>query len=321
MSVYKRGDIYWIEFQFNGVQVRRSARTKSKREAEAFERRLREQVASDARAKELGLPPKRTFGQALEKWVLGGAPKSMYSHINNVRPYMNKAILTSAVEAAEDMKAAMLADGLSNLTVNRRLAVVRRVLNLSFKWGWLTEPLGKKIELLSESGSERHIYLARDQVTNLVLAMQNKTAQTVLLVAAYTGLRRGEILGLRPHNWRKPAIVLDAKTKGGKPRAVPLVSELHLTMDSLPFKLTEWELRQDFEQARAQLDMEHVRFHDLRHTFASWLVENPETPLTVVRDILGHSSLAVTSRYSHLRTEALSQAIAALEIKSTGSGT
>ena len=56
-------------------------------------------------------------------------------------------------------------------------------------------------------------------------------------------------------------------------------------------------------------DMSHVRIHDLRHTFASWLASNPEIPMTVVRDLLGHSSLATTNKYSHLREDALKNAI------------
>jgi len=64
MSVYKRGDIYWVEFQHNGRQIRRSARTESKREAQAYERKLREEASADSKAIEFGLPLKRTFGQA-----------------------------------------------------------------------------------------------------------------------------------------------------------------------------------------------------------------------------------------------------------------
>ena len=43
--------------------------------------------------------------------------------------------------------------------------------------------------------------------------------------------------------------------------------------------------------------------HDLRHTFASWMLQNPEIALTTVRDLMGHSCLAVTSKYAHMRTD------------------
>ena len=69
--------------------------------------------------------------------------------------------------------------------------------------------------------------------------------------------------------------------------------------------VTDSDLRKQWDRARLLSGLEHVRFHDLRHTFASWLAADSSIPLTVIRDILGHSSLAVTSRYSHLRTDAL----------------
>ena len=114
-------------------------------------------------------------------------------------------------------------------------------------------------------------------------------------------MRKSEIQQITPTTWRAPNIILTSKTKGGKPRVIPLVADLHWIMDSLPFTISEWELRKDWEQAREVMKLRHVRMHDLRHTFASWLVENPDIPLTVVRDILGHSTLAVTSKYAQAR--------------------
>jgi site-specific recombinase XerD len=86
--------------------------------------------------------------------------------------------------------------------------------------------------------------------------------------------------------------VLDAKTKDRKPRAVPLPPAA----------------------AREAAGLPHVRFHDVRHTYASWLVQQGQ-PLAAVRDLLGHSSLAVTSRYSHLAPEHLKKAVAGLKLR------
>lgn len=310
MSVYQRGEIWWVKFQFNGQQIRQSAGTTKKKDAQKYERDLRKRLEDDAAALKFGKSLNRTFGDALAKWIESGAPKSMYSHARNVREYLESAPLLRSVSAASDMKSAMLAEGLSNLTINRRLAVVRRVLNLCYKeWEWIREPLGQRIEMLSEKGLAREVFLTREEVTAFIGAMKKEEAIRFVLLAAYTGLRKSEIYKLTPAMWRDPHIVLPSKTKNGRPRAIPLVPELHWIMEHLPFTIHPESLRDDWEQARATVGMPHVRQHDLRHTFASWIASDPETPLTVLRDLLGHSSLAVTSRYSHLQTGPAQDAI------------
>jgi site-specific recombinase XerD len=310
MSVYRRGEIWWVKIYVNGQPIRESTGQASKKKAQEFERRARERIEKEAAAHKLGKTLDHSFGDALVEWIKSGAPESMRSHARCVSAHMENIHLTHSVQAANDMVQSMLADGLSKQTINRRLAVVRRVLNMAYRtWKWLDEPLGQQIELFNEKGYARHIYLLQEQVTALLKAMQVDEAKRFLLLASYTGMRKSEIRSLKPHSWRKPNIRLDAKTKGGRPRSIPLVDELHWIMDHLPFSISEWDLRQDFEQARAAINMPELRMHDLRHTFASWLCEQPDVPLTVIRDMLGHSSLVVTSRYAHLRTKALQDAV------------
>lgn len=313
MSTYLRGKIYWTKFTFDGRQIRQSTGKAKKKDAETYERNLRAHFEKDAEAAKLGRPLARTFGQALAKWIEGGAPKSMYSHARCVREHMENVELSRSIPAANDMKQAMLADNLSPQTINRRLAVVRRVLNLAYKsWEWLREPLGQRVEMLSEKGLQREVFLTAAEVTSFFQTMKNDEAKRFILLESWTGMRKSEIRRLTPESWRAPIIMLSPKTKSGKARPIPLVESMHWIMEHLPFTISEWDLRKDFEEARAALEMEHVRMHDLRHTFASWLVENPDIPLTVVRDLLGHSSLAVTSKYSHLRTGVLEDAILSL---------
>lgn len=310
--LYKRGNIWWVKFKAGGEVIQRSARTTSKREAQAAERQLRTQVAKELHQGRTGIPVTRTYGEALLKWVDSGAPKSMYSHARNTRPYLEDAPLHLVVPKAHAMKSQMLNDGLSPMTINRRLAVVRRVLNMAYKeWDWLTEPLGQKIKLLSEKGMEREFYLSQAEVDLLVDNVMGDEAKKVIMLAAYTGLRRSEILGLIPDQWQSPYIVLTNKTKGKKARTVPVIEGLH-SLVTLPFKITEFELRREFEMAREKIKRPDIRFHDLRHTYASWLAKNPDIPLTTIRDILGHSNLSVTSRYAHLRGDSFDMISGAL---------
>jgi integrase len=299
--LYKRGGVWWVKFKSGGEPVRRSTGTAKKREAEAVERQLKAQATRERKAGRTGLPVERTYWDALKKWIKDGAPESMLSHARNTRPYLDDVKLEDVVPAANEMAADMRKEGLSPQTINRRLSVVRRVLNVAYKkWEWLTEPLGQKIELVSEKGFAREVYLTREEADSLVAAVENAEARKVIVLAAFTGLRRGELLKLQPSNWQEPYIMLTSKTKGKKPRTVPVIEQLWPFM-TLPFMVTEHELRVAFEQARDKVEKPHIRFHDLRHTYASWLAKDARVPLTTIRDLLGHSNLSVTSKYAHLR--------------------
>ncbi len=297
MPLYKVGGVWYCRFQIRGKIYRRSTRTGSRRKAEEFERRYRGEIEGGGGASG------RTYEQALIKWAQGEMPASMRSPANNTRELCHHP-LEHVVQPAHDMRDRMLSEGYSPITINRRLAVVRRILNLAYRrWDWLNQPLGQKIQLLSEKGTARHIYLSKEQVAELAGHMSG-APRSIMLLAAYTGLRRGELLDLRPEQWHPPYITLDSRTKSGRPRTAVVIDELH-ELVQLPWGVTDNELRKQWERARLLSGLEHVRFHDLRHTFASWLAADSSIPLTVIRDVLGHSSLAVTSRYSHLRTDAL----------------
>jgi integrase len=306
MSVYKRGEIYHYKFELNGRTFRRTTGTSSKREAEEVEREARRQAAKDIHAGRSGKPVAYTFGDALIKWLESGAPKSMLSHINVTRVYLANTPLHQVVPAAHDMKAAMLKKGKSKLTINRRLSCVRRVLNLAYKeWEWLPEPLGQKIKLFSEKGTHREVFLSREEVDRLLSAIGNMEVRKMVVLAAYTGLRRGELLKLRPKHWQKPYIVLTNKTKGKKGRTVPVIEGLHEFMEGLPLKCGAKQVRYWFEKARELIGMPGLRLHDLRHTFVSWLAKDPRVPVAIIQNLAGHSSIQTTNKYMHLRGDTM----------------
>ena len=76
----------------------------------------------------------------------------------------------------------------------------------------------------------------------------------------------------------------------------------------MPLEINNHLLRTAFEKARRDCGMEWLHFHDLRHTYASWLVQSG-APLRAVQELLGHTTLAMTQRYSHLGSEHLLDAV------------
>lgn len=235
---------------------------------------------------------------------MGNPPESTKKKMRQVVGYYidPSTPLHFVAASANDMKQTLLIEGKSPATINRLLAAVKRVLNVAYKeWDWLTEPLADKIKNLSEKGLEREIYLSKEEVKTLINLIEDETVKRITLLAAYTGLRQGEIRGLTLGNWSKPYIILSNKTKSKKPRTIPVIEELHEVIETTQFNIPESRIRRHFEAAREKMQRPDIRFHDLRHTFASWLASDPDIPLTTIRDILGHSSLMVTSKYTHLR--------------------
>ena len=296
MPVFKRGKYWYVRFQSGGVEYKRSTGCTKKADAQGFERRWRSLIES-------GVTAARTYGDALARYR---PPESMRSHTRNtweLAPYP----LTEVVAAAHEMRDRMLDEGYSPQTINRRLAVVRRILNMCYReWDWLQQPLGQKIKLLSEKGLERQIYLTPAEVETLARGMP-EPARTITLLAAYTGLRRGVLLQLEPAHWQPPYLILPAHLNKSRRSHTVAVPEPLAPTITLPWGITDDGLRRAWEASRGASGMNDVRFHDLRHTFASWLARDPEIPLTLIRDAMGHSSLAVTSKYSHLRRDDLAQ--------------
>jgi integrase len=307
MAVSKRGKSYWCDFTHKGERYQRPLGTTKKREAQALEAELKKDVKNEK-------PKNRiTYGEALLKWANSDMPQSMISHARNTRPYLDNIILSEVPREAAKMSDDMRGHGLSPQTINRRLAVVRRVLNLAFRrWDLIDQPLGQKIQLLSEKNASRLLSLSQKEVARLAESSPNDVAAKVILLAAYTGLRKSELFRLTKNDWQPP-LLLVRKSKGGRPRSVPVIDELHDIL-ALPFDITEHELRKSFEYAREQIGRPEIRFHDLRHTFASWIASSGTVPMTALRDLMGHSSLIVTSKYAHLQKDSVEMINKALKL-------
>lgn len=304
----KRNGRWYTDIYIHGRRVRRSLGPKgTRKDAVALEAKLQQ----DALNSKVGRKPNRTFDDALLKWLKEDATQlksyqNLLSKARQVRNYLSGTPLDQSHKAAASMRDALRAKGLKPATINRRLALVRRVLNVAYKrWDWLNEPIGSKIELLPENNA-RHIYLTKAQVLALSAECDDPSAGKAIILAACTGLRRAELLGLRAENLVDGCIWLGTNTKSGKPRIIPLPKWVGAV--ELPLGVTEHTLRKNFELARERIGMPELHFHDLRHTYASWLAASTGD-LTAVRDLLGHSSLSVTSRYTHLLTDHLKNVV------------
>lgn len=212
----------------------------------------------------------------------------------------------------EKYRAERLTAGVKKSTTNRELAILSRVFSLGIDWGICSENPVRKIKFFSEQDSVKERILTQEEEVRLLEASPGHL-KPILKVALNTGMRRGEILGLR---WSqvdldKKAIRVE-RTKSGKNRYVFLNSNLLSVFEELhkaegktehvfrnsqtgqPFR----DVKKAFKSACEKAGIQNLRFHDLRHTFASRLVERGADLITV-KELLGHSTVKMTERYTH----------------------
>lgn len=253
---------------------------------------------------------------AIDRWVETSAQhlkswqKDLRYRVGVLRDYTAGQPLSKLPDVADAIKRAGMEGGASPAGINRMIASLRRVGNLAERWGWTDAPLGRRVMMLPENG-QRHVYLTPAQIDTLAKQTDPLTADMIWF-AVLTGLRRGEMLALRPDQIHQDIIALDAKTKSGKPRGIPMPPRAaRIARKRLPWGVTPETLRKRFEAARQAAGMPNVNWHDLRHTYASWLAQSGQS-MSAIRDLMGHSSLAVTDRYAHLAPHHLRAAVATL---------
>lgn len=258
-------------------------------------------------------PKAYTIGDALNRWQVEYEPhlrnaRSYDTQSRSLAMYVGHRKLTDAAAVASDIRAR---PGLKPATLNRRLALLRRLCHLAYEeWGWLPE--APRIKVLSEKGNARHIYLTRAKVETLRNACSNKDAGDLVVFSALTGVRHSELFRVRAEHVINGVLFLDARTKNGHPRSIPLHPRALAIAERMPLGCTPRMLRREWDTARKRTGMEHIHWHDLRHTFASWLVQAGVSILEV-KELMGHSTIEVTMRYAHLAPDSLAKAIARLE--------
>ncbi len=215
---------------------------------------------------------------------------------------------------------------LSKRTVDVSLARLKRMFTLCVDWGLCTQNPAAKVRLFRED-PKRVRYLTEEEEARLMKACSPYLRQVVTF-ALHTGMRRGEILGLR---WQDVdlrnavATIPAARAKGRRDRYVPLNTDAMDILAAIPTPLDRSALifansagnlnenfRRHWQAAIEQSGLEDFRFHDLRHTFASRLVM-AGVDLAVLRDLLGHRDFEMTLRYAHLAPSHLRAAVAILQ--------
>jgi integrase len=221
---------------------------------------------------------------------------------------------------------------------NRVVALLNKMFSLAIKNGWLKDNPAKGIERNHEEKRER--YLSDDELARLTKTLDAQPDQTVsnaIRLLLFTGSRRGEVLSatwkqfdLEEGVWSKPS----AHTKQKKvhtvplsPEAVSVLSKMRAEAKSIspylfpgPGKSGHLvEIKKGWATICATADLENLRVHDLRHSFASILVAGGAT-LPMIGRLLGHTQVSTTQRYAHLDVGPLRDLVAKVGATVDGAG-
>lgn len=322
MSIRKRGDRYQVRVRVGGGQ--RLERTLPAGATLADARALEVSLGRARIDAAAGRRHRYLIDQAIDRWVETSAKslrswaKDLRYRVETLRTHTAGKHLEAVPDVADSIRRIGLQAEVSPATINRLLAVLRRVANLAERWGWTSEPLGRRVELVPGE-RPREVYVTPAQVRALAKAAEPLT-RDVILFAALTGLRRSELLRLTPADIRGDVLIVDSRSKSGRMRVVPMPAEAaRIAHKRVPFAIGASLLTKRFDLAREAAGLAHLRFHDLRHAFGTWLAE-AGTDGPTIRDVMGHSSLTVTSRYLQSATESARRAVDRLPRLGSGVG-
>ena len=318
MSLRRRGTFWWIDIRApHGERVRRSAGTNSKTLAQELHDKLKAELW---RTQKLGVKPKRSWNDAVVRWLKESTHKATIesdkSHLRWLDRYLRDKDLEGISRRVTDqLIEAKLAEGVSNATVNRTLEVLRAILRKAVnEWDWLDKC--PQIRMLKEP-TRRVRFLTRAEAQRLLKALPAHLADMAAF-SLTTGLRRANVTGLQ---WtqvdlsKRLAWIHPDQAKARKAIAVPLNAQAVLLIRkqigkhgtnvfSYKGKPVTQVSTKAWYAALERAGIEDFRWHDLRHTWASWHVQQG-TPLHVLQELGGWESAEMVRRYAHLTAEHL----------------
>lgn len=291
-----------------------------------------------------------TFSGFAKQWMENYAvPNNKPSEIrnkqsiirNHLYPFFgDQDIRTITTEQVEQFIGKKVSEKLSKKSVNLYLTVLRTMLTKAVHWEYLDKSPMDRIKLLRVDPRDPDFY-SEQEMQELLMGIKDDFPEhyPFFLTAFSTGMRHGElralqwkdidfdngIIRVRRNMWRHQT----GSPKGRRARNIPMHSYLKATLrahhefnprtryvfslsDKAPYGINGG--RKVMKRVCENISLRRLRFHDIRHTFASQLVMKGQ-PIRVVQELLGHSDLKTTEIYAHLAPEFSAQAIECLTFK------
>ena len=318
MALWNRAGIFYVKLTApDGTCIRRSTGTSDRKKAQEYHDKLKAELWDLARLK---LKPKRTWDEAALRWLKEKAhKKSRRDDVSRIRWFTQHLRGRTLDQVSRDMIDKILSRHLarrSDRTKDLYVALIRAIFRKAMReWEWLDQIPSFKTYM---KGSKVRVrYLTQAQAKALLERLPAHQREVVSFALA-TGLRQGNILGLtwdRVDFDRRIVTIGDGDTKNGEALGVPLNEVALGVLDrqrgrhaTHVFTYRGEPLRtantRSWRAALKACGIRDFRWHDLRHTWASWLRQN-DVPTWVLQELGGWKSETMVRRYAHMSAKHL----------------
>jgi integrase len=326
VSLLKRGNVWWAYLYRDGIRYQYSTGTSNRKQAEKIEDKLKQEL-NDRRFQIVQSDPSMTFGQLAARFIAGGSvrPHHLY-HLKLLLPFFSESpALRITKSLADEFRKARHSrnQAIKDATINRDLSVLRHILYWAVDEQLLAANPLTRMKMARERRTRRQVLSVAEEV--LLLGTAKDHLRAMIMIALDTGMRRGEITSQKWEDVdfsQKVLFVTRSKTPEGESREIPLTERLftflreHRRSEGLLINFRGHPVRivkRAWKTALKNASIRYVRFHDLRHTFNTRLME-AGVMQEIRMALMGHSTGSkIHSLYTHIELPAKREAIRKLE--------
>ena len=323
MGVFKKQGSWWVDYRVNGRRRREKIGPNKKLAETVLNKRLVE--IAEGKYLDVKKVPQISFDKMAGEYIDWSRTnkrswtQDTYS-VKRLKEYFGGKRLDEIHPLMIEGYKQKRVGKVSKRKVDIELACLKHMFTKAVEWGYAAESPARGVKLFRPNNA-RMRYLSEDEIGRLLEAC-DVYFRPVVLVAIHTGMRRSEILGMR---WVDMdlvnGIIHVEDSKNNERRDVPMSETVKATLMEMKERAAcEWvfvhrsdstkplrDIRAPFQRALKRSGITNFRFHDCRHTAASWMVMKG-IDLYRVQRILGHRDSRMTQRYAHLAPSYIKEA-------------
>jgi len=320
MKLFRRKNGYWYVRFERGKE--KSLRTKDERLARKLFREIQKEALKGRLIlieKQQRLSLKQFIDEYLS-WCENAKSSATYkrekSIFKNLLDFFGDCPLRSiTLKKIEDYRGFLLKKGRKPSGINLDFRHLKAAFNKALEWGYITNnPFSKIKPLKDRQGPPR--FISEEEMEKILTFLRSKDPEFAdfVTLALETGCRLNELLRLTAQDVASDLSHIRVLGKGNRERLVPLtenakkIIQARLATKGRLFKRwTDNWVSHKWRYLMNELGLDY-RFHDIRHTTASWLAMKG-VPIQIIQELLGHSNICVTKIYTHVRRDVVKEAL------------